>query len=349
MPHDKLRAAARERMARTGEPYAAARRAVLAQYQATRGEEPPPRAGRQLLMSGEIHDWLARLRDGDPEAAKLVGQTLAVLLNGGELVGEPLVASTADSWPAALADGLDRSYQERLDRLALVRRGVSDCADLFKDIGEHSQELESALSALRVRQGRLTEAGKTAEAERTATALAAAQPLTAELRDLRAKVARTGLRLGEEMQRLQTRSTAFRGRKEVLKASYASANLDLALDGGTAEARLLRDVITEMERELGQGPWPHGLTELRPAGPDGNRFRILFAFEPSGAVLLLAVLDGAAAIGNRFLEAVLLSADRLRQVRAGEAPDAAEHGYDSTRDFLEEFYPSSSSSSPSPA
>lgn len=32
MSHDKVRAAARERMARTGEPYAAARRAVVAEH-----------------------------------------------------------------------------------------------------------------------------------------------------------------------------------------------------------------------------------------------------------------------------------------------------------------------------
>lgn len=29
----------------------------------------------------------------------------------------------------------------------------------------------------------------------------------------------------------------------------------------------------------------------------------------------------------------------LRQVRAGRAPEAAAHGYDSTRSFLAEFYP----------
>lgn len=33
MPHDKIKSAARARMAQTGEPYAAARRAVLGQHQ----------------------------------------------------------------------------------------------------------------------------------------------------------------------------------------------------------------------------------------------------------------------------------------------------------------------------
>jgi hypothetical protein len=370
MSHDKIRAAARERMARTGEPYAAARRAVLAEYGATMR----PRPHRAVLMSAEIHDWLAGLRDSDPAAVKGIARALAVLLSGGERLAEPLVASTAASWAAALCDGLDRSYQDRLHRLALVRRGVSDAADLFNDIGEHADELESALSALRDGQRRLRDAGKVAEADRTASVLAEVQPLVTELRELRTKVARTGLRLGEELQRLQARNTAFAARKEVLKASYASAELVLALeaDGNEAadveaagveagrvgasgveadslEARRLAHVIADMERQLDQGPWPDGLLELGPAGSGDSELRILFAFEPAGTVLLIAVLDGPGAVRDRRLEAILLAADQLREVRAGHAPDATERGYDTVQGFLEAFYPGPSSSSSSPS
>lgn len=339
MAHDKIRAAARMRMARTGESCAAARRAVLAEYQAGNGVAKPPRAGRAVRMSGEIHDWLADLRDSDPDAVRGIARALAVLLSGGERLAEPLVAATAESWPAALADGLDRSYQERLERLTVLRRGVSDCGALFRDLEGHAGDLESAQAAVRDWQRQLLDAGKTEEAERTAPVLAAAQERAADLRDLRAKVARIGLRLGEETQRLQTSNTAFRARKEVLKASYLSAELGLALDRGTAEAGLLRDVIADMERELGHGPWPDGLRELGPAGSDDSEIRVLFAFEPAGTVLLIAVLDGPGAVRDRRLEAILASAGRLREVRAGQAPDAAERGFDSTQDFLEEFYP----------
>lgn len=44
MPHDKIKSAARARMAQTGEPYAAARRAVLGQHQdaaGRSGDQPP--------------------------------------------------------------------------------------------------------------------------------------------------------------------------------------------------------------------------------------------------------------------------------------------------------------------
>jgi hypothetical protein len=79
--------------------------------------------------------------------------------------------------------------------------------------------------------------------------------------------------------------------------------------------------------------------ELRPAGPDDTALRILFAVEPPGAALLIAILDGPEAVRDQYLEAILLSADMLRQVRAGRAPEATAHRYDSTRSFLQEFYP----------
>lgn len=35
----------------------------------------------------------------------------------------------------------------------------------------------------------------------------------------------------------------------------------------------------------------------------------------------------------------MASADMLRRVRAGQAPEATKHGYDNSRTFLEELYP----------
>ena len=169
-------------------------------------------------------------------------------------------------------------------------------------------------------------------------------------------------RLDKAVQRLQARADAARVRKEVLKASHAAARGSLMAreamatpgpagdDSGrqqgnrgeatsTAEARLLRDVTAQMERELGQQAWPQGLMELRPAAPDDTGTRILFAVEPPGTALLIAVLDGPEAVQDQHLEAILLSADMLRQVRAGQAPEAAAHACHDTRSFLKEFYP----------
>lgn len=99
-----------------------------------------------------------------------------------------------------------------------------------------------------------------------------------------------------------------------------------------------------MEQALSQKPWPQGLMELRPAGPDDTGMRILFGIEPPGTVvLLIAVLDGPEAVRDQYLEAILLSAETLWQVRAGQAPEATAHGCDSPRRFLEEFYPGDTS------
>jgi len=319
MSHDKIRAAARERKAATGEPYTAARRAAVTEHQ---GEIPSQGTGYALRMSGEIHDWLADLRGSDPAAAKVVVQALAALLTQGARLGEPLVVSTADSWPWALFDALDRSYQERVERLHVVRRGEADADMLIKDIRKHTAELE----------------------------LAQANQQAAESRRLLPGVIEARRRLGNEERQLQGTVDALRARKEVLKATYMAAYSSLAVnesiaaggltgDDRDAEARMLRDVTAQMEREVGQQARPEGLMELRPAGPGEVGIRILFAVEPPGDALLIAVLDGPEPVRNQRLEAILASSDVLRRVRAGQAPEAAAHRYDNTRSFVAEFYP----------
>jgi hypothetical protein len=70
-----------------------------------------------------------------------------------------------------------------------------------------------------------------------------------------------------------------------------------------------------------------------------HEVRFLFAVEPPASVLLIAVLDGHDAVDSRLPEALLASADVLRRVRAGQAPEAAAHRYRDARSFLEEFQP----------
>jgi hypothetical protein len=61
MPHDKISAAARKRMAETGEPYAAARRAVIRDHQAAGGDSPPP--GAQWFTISYSDTWTGRVSD----------------------------------------------------------------------------------------------------------------------------------------------------------------------------------------------------------------------------------------------------------------------------------------------
>jgi hypothetical protein len=360
VPHDKIKAAARRRMAKTGEPYAAARRAVVTEHQGASGQNRPSGAGYALGMSGEIHDWLADLRGSDPAVAKRVGQALVTLMEKGARLGEPLVVSTAGAWPRTLAEALDWSYQQRLERLTAVRRGKAEAASLVEDIQDQLAELELAQPELQDLHRRAQEAGGPQAAQAAGT-LAAARQQAAMVRRLLPGVIEARHRLGEATQRLQARADAFRARQEVLKASYAAASGSLAAreamaalstpsdDGGpqqedndeaisAAEARLA-DITAQMERELGQEAWPEGLMDLRPGAPVRSDIRILFAVEPAGTALLIAVLEGLDVVEDQYLEAVMASADMLRRVRAGQAPEAAAHAYDDARSFLEEFYP----------
>jgi predicted kinase len=52
MSHDKIKAAARERMAETGEPYAAARREAVTRHQAATGHGHDPGSGMLLWING---------------------------------------------------------------------------------------------------------------------------------------------------------------------------------------------------------------------------------------------------------------------------------------------------------
>jgi hypothetical protein len=359
MSHDKVRAAARQRMTATGEPYAAARRAVLAEHQ---DPDPSPAAGYALRMSGEIHDWLAALGSSDPPGALRVVQALVTLMEKGGSLGEPLVTSTADSWPWVLMEALDRSYQERLDRLTALRRGEADASVLVEDIQEQVAALEAAQATVEDLHRRGLEARQPQEAAAAAAKLAAAQRQLVQTRRLLPGAIEARDRLAEATQRLQARTDAWRARKEVLKASYtaaagsqrareAIAALGLADDDagrqpddsgevtGAATAARLASLTAQMERELGQQGGLGGLLELWPGAPVRADIRILFAVEPPGVALLVAVLEGPDVVEDRFSEAVLVSADVLRRVRAGQAPEAAEHRYDSTRTLTQEFYP----------
>jgi hypothetical protein len=356
-------------MARTGEPYAAARRAVTAGHQAAGDQDPAPGAGYPLRMSGEIHDWLADLRDRDPAAAVLVVRAVAALMTEGAALGEPLLVTTRDAWPWTLVDALSRSYKEHLDRLTLARRSEADAAILVRDITAHAAELESAQIEMADRYRRAQEQGRRGEATEAAGQLAAVQRQATQLRQLLPGMIEARQQLSEVNQRRQARADAFRVRNEVLRASYQAAQGNIKVreaiaasgligddgsqpeeDGAeaiTAARATLAGVIAQMERELDLKPWPEGLLELRPGAPEDTGIRVLFAVEPAGAALLIAVLEGSEAVEDHYSEAILLAADMLRRVRAGQAPEAAACCYDDPRSFLDEFQPGVSAERPS--
>jgi len=303
----------------------------------------------RLRMSGEIHDWLADLHETDPPAATLVGQALVALMSEGTSPGPPLVVPVAATWPEDLVAALDASYEHRLDRLKVVRKRAAEAAWLAKDMQAQIDDLESAQARLTDRHRRALDEGRKDDAEQAGRQLAAAQQDATQARQLLPWITQTETWLRTRLQRLEQRTDAFRARKELLKATYTAARAELQVNEeipGVADQRAtteavarLRDAATEIERELGRQPLPEGLLELRPGAPADGEIRIIFAVEPAGTALLIAVLEGRDTARDQYRDAVTLSADVLLEARAGQAPEASARGYDDPRSFVEEFFP----------
>ena len=316
--------------------------------------------GYRLRMSGEIHDWLADLHDSDPAAALLAGQALAALIGEGASLGPPLVVPAAVTWPEDLVAALDASYQDRLERLQVMRRRAAEAAWLVRDMKDQIDVPESVQARLDDRRRRALEAGQEEEAAKAADRLAAAQQEAAQARGMLPWITEAERWLDTRLQRVERRTAAFRTRKELLKATFTAARAELQVneemaaaepvsreptaaesaghEATAAAAARLRDATAEIERELGRQPFPEGLLELRPGAPDGE-IRLIFAVEPPGTALLIAVLEGREAARDQYRDAVTLSADVLLEARAGQAPEASARGYDDTRSFAEEFFP----------
>ena len=213
------------------------------------------------------------------------------------------------------------------------------------------------------------EAAVVTEADDAAAGPADVAEQLEQLRRLLPGVIENERKLRDRSTRIQARTDEFRTRKESLKARYTAARAEVAVDHAfataadagdqdpagedpasrTAAAReKLVQIRGEIERELradslGTDPadlrLPAGLMELRPDSPGGRGIRILFGVEPAGTALLIAVLEGYQAVRDQHAEAVQLSADILRQVRAGQSPESAAHAFDDAQAFLDEFFP----------
>jgi len=280
--------------------------------------------GYRLKMSAEIYDWLAELCDSDPPAAILAAQALAALADGGDRLGPPLVTAVAAGRlrPDELLSAVDRHYQAQLESMSAMRRRVAQVAMQRKDIERQLTEVEPPPAPAGLR-------------ERLAAAVEAEERLTAE------------------SQREQMRVDAFRTRKEVLKAAHTAAWAEQLIDQAQDEEDAVRpddpagaavslDEITgQIEQELDLEAPAEGLMELRPGAPADSGIRILFAVEPPGTALLIAVLEGGDAVRDHYREAVLLASGVLREARAGPLgqTEAAGHTFGDAQSFLEEFFP----------
>ena len=285
--------------------------------------------GYRLQMSAEIYDWLAGLRDRDPPAAVLVVQALATLAGEGDHLGLPLVALVdGRPGPDELPSALEWRYHAWLKSLTGLRCQVAEAATLRKDLERQLDEPEP--ETLRKDLERLL-----AEPEPEP------EPEPEQVTELRERLAAA---IGEERRLIeachqeQLQADTFRARKEILKASLAVTRVEQLLDPSGAAARF-DEITSQIEPDLDLEPPAEGLLELRPGAPADSGIRILFAVEPPGTALLIAVLEGADAILDHHREAVDLASEALREVRSGQAPEAAARTFDDARSLLAELLP----------
>jgi hypothetical protein len=318
--------------------------------------------GYLLRMSGEIRDWLADLRDSDPVAARRVGEALTALIAEGASLGPPLVVSLADlALPDDPAEALDDSYQDRRQQLEDIRGHLAEAKKLVGDIERQVAELQAQEIKLGDQRFRALGDGDPDAAAKAVEELGTVQAKLAELRRLLPGVVKAEQELRAKEQELSASVDAFLTRKETLQATYAAARAEQGIrDAITAmsadlgdqpperpasseakPAATLQEVAGQIKRELGSWGSADDLMELRPGAPGESDIRLLFAVEPAGTALLIAVLEGHQAVKDDHDEAVELSAEVLQQVRYGQAPEASALGFDDVPSFLDEFFPGS--------
>ena len=293
--------------------------------------------GYRLQMSAEIYDWLAELRGSDQPTAVLAAQALAALATDGDRLGPPLVIAVAGRLrPDELSPALDRRYQAWLESMSVMRRRVADAVTLRKNIERQLAEVESPRVVRDEQHQPAPGAGRSEAVAQAADEVVEAAPdRAAGLREQLAAAIETEQRLAAASQREQMRVDAFRTRKEILKAAYTTARaeqlIEQAQEADAADVRpedpvwpsagaaaRLDEITSQLERELGWEAPAEGLMELRPGAPAGSDIRILFAVEPPGAALLIAVLEGSGAVQDHYRQAVSLASGVLREARAGQ-------------------------------
>jgi hypothetical protein len=316
--------------------------------------------GRRLRMTAELGDWLAELSESEPATAAEVGAALLAVLESAEpsslaTVGEP--GRTAEPVPDDPRAAVDSAYQQRLAELREIRRRVADVATARRqaELTLSTQQAAGAdapviaalaerLGAAQLREADLARVSQHIQADidafRTAKETAKARYAAAEA-SLRVAEAVEALG-GEPDPDLARRREDVRAAEERLRALRYPATATAVIRQGSDPIEAIRPAADRPQPPpTPQGaPQPvPGLLELR-ADPLGSDIRILFAEEPAGALTLLAVLEGPAAVSEHGADAIRLAGDLLTEIRdTGWPADIDQVALADSAEFLARFFP----------
>ena len=124
---------------------------------------------------------------------------------------------------------LDLSYEQMLDQLTQVRRGLVSIAASRKQIELQEQQLQHSVEHLQDQAKAALAQGNEELAREALSRKAAAQTQIDSLDQQRQQLAEEQQKLEETLAKLQQRVNAFRSQKEVLKAQYTAAQAETSV------------------------------------------------------------------------------------------------------------------------
>jgi phage shock protein A len=157
---------------------------------------------------------------------------------------------------------LDLSYEQMLDQITRVRRGLVDIAASRKRLELQEQQLQSSADHLQDQAKAALAQGKEDLAREALARRAAAQGQITDMEAQHQELAEQEQKLGVALENLQQRVNNFRSQKEVLKAQYTAASAQnsvnetaagISSSAGDSGAALQRaqDKIANMQARAG--------------------------------------------------------------------------------------------------
>jgi phage shock protein A len=144
---------------------------------------------------------------------------------------------------------LDYSYQQQLESLQNVKKGIADVVTAKKRLQMQSQKIEGSVVKLDTQARQALAAG---QEELARTALERKNVAQTELQSLDQQVAELESqqqRLTDSEQKLRQKIEAFRTKKEVIKAQYSAAEAQVRIsEAATGVGEQMADVGLAMQR-----------------------------------------------------------------------------------------------------
>ena len=150
---------------------------------------------------------------------------------------------------------LDYSYEQQLEMLQKVRRGVADVATSRKRVELQVAQLSCRPAKLQGQAQQALAAGREDLAREALTRRAAVTSQISDLQGQQASLQTEQDKLTVASQRLQAKVDAFRTRKETIKATYTAAE---------AETRI-REAVTGISEEMGDMGLASSALRTRPS------------------------------------------------------------------------------------